>query len=87
MGPGWAGVREAESGLAFEVHSFCEAEFGHLRFQSGMELPDPQRELGGIEAVPSFVSSTPLQAAERTQACRMERPGELLPGAVGPTWH
>lgn len=44
---GWVGVREAEAGPAFEVHSFSEAEVGHLRFQSGMELPDPQRGLGG----------------------------------------
>lgn len=43
---GWVGVREAEAGPAFEVHSFSEAEVGHLRFQSGMELPDPQRGLG-----------------------------------------
>lgn len=39
------GVREVEPGPAFEVHSFSEAEVRHLRFQSGMELPDPQRGL------------------------------------------
>lgn len=36
-------MREVEPGPAFEVHSFTEAEVRHLRFQSGMELPDPQR--------------------------------------------
>lgn len=41
-GPGWVGVREAEPGPAFEVHFFSGAEVGHLRFQTGMELPDPQ---------------------------------------------
>lgn len=37
---------------------------------------------GWIEAVPSFVSSIPCQDAERSQACRMDWPGKLLPGAL-----
>lgn len=37
---------------------------------------------GWIEAVLSFVSSIRCQDAERTQACRMDWPGKLLPGAL-----
>lgn len=50
-----------------------------------MELPDPQRGVEGDGSYPLLRSSTPLQAAEGTQACRMERPGEQReqPGIAG----
>lgn len=82
------GGRKAGPGPAFEVaHSFPGAEMGVSGFSEGWSFQTPSGGLRWVGAVPSFDSSTTLQAAEGTQACRMERPGELLPGVAGTTWH